>query len=250
MRATDRPQFSQRWWLAEKPADVEGDELANALAEVEDALANERRHHEAESIDACLHALQTVATAVDRTIKQCDKKKHKNEIAVLKKFDDLVRTEKKRLQEAKKALDEAGDEQEDGDAEDESKLFDKDYLYKMLKLMRSSGKELRFGFGLNTNAPEASKLLLKRKGKPELLFKALKKTGEFSNRLLTYGYASADPSDGKTLVFRLEQGAGEPPQIIKLGRRYLRADKQLRFRKLKVVLPGGQTLEDTEPDTE
>jgi len=249
MRATDRPQFSQRWWLAEKPDEIEGEELASALADVEHALANEHRRRDADSIDECLDALLAVGTAVDKTIKQCDKKKHKNEIAVLKKYDELIKSEKKRLQAAREALDTAADE-EDDDAEDEDKLFDKDYLYKMLKLMRSSGKELRFGFGLNSNTPEASKLLLKRKGKPELLFKALKKTGEFSNRLLTYGYASPDPSDGKTLVFRLEQGAGEPPQIIKLGRRYLRSDKQLRFRKLKVVLPGGQTLEDTEPDTE
>jgi hypothetical protein len=120
----------------------------------------------------------------------------------------------------------------------------------MIKLLKSAGKELRFAFGLDTNSPEASKLVLKRKGKPEQLFKILKKSGEFTSRVLTYGIAVADPNDGKTLVFRLADGANEPPQIIKAGRAFLRADKGLRFRKLKLVLPGGRTVEDNEPDTE
>jgi hypothetical protein len=120
----------------------------------------------------------------------------------------------------------------------------------MMKLLKSTGKELNFGFGLDTKNPEASKLVITRKGKPERLFKALKKTGEFTNRLITYGTALPDPQDGKTLVFKLAESAGEPPQILKLGRRFLRADKALKFRKLKLILPGGQTFEDSEPDTE
>ncbi|HEY3395339.1 MAG TPA: hypothetical protein VGK58_21740, partial [Lacipirellulaceae bacterium] len=112
------------------------------------------------------------------------------------------------------------------------------------------GKELRFSFGLNTQTPEASRLVLARKGNPERLFKILKRTGEFSNRLLTYGYAVSDPEQKKTLVFRLEESAGEPPQVIKLGRRFLRNDKSLYFRKLKLILPGGETIEDTDPDPE
>ncbi len=48
----------------------------------------------------------------------------------------------------------------------------------------------------------------------------------------------------------MAENAGEPPQIQKLGRLFLRSDKGLKFRKLKLILPGGQTLEDTEPDTE
>jgi hypothetical protein len=120
----------------------------------------------------------------------------------------------------------------------------------MLKLLRSTGKELNFGFGLDTKNPAGSKLLLARKGKPEKLFKALKQTGEFSNRLICFGTAVPDAQDGKTLVFKLAENAGEPPQIQKLGRQFLRSDKSLKFRKLKLVLPGGQTLEDTEPDME
>jgi hypothetical protein len=255
MKASQKPELSKKWWSSEKPAEIKGAELEKALAEAEKAVVEAEKKGDPRSITSALTALAAVESAVEKTIKkECDKKKHKDVIAVLEKFYALLKAETSRLQalgqQAAAGPAAADSAEEDEEEEDESKLFDKDYLYKMLKLMRGSGKELRFGFGLNTNAPEASKLLLKRKGKPELLFKALKKTGEFSNRLLTYGYASADPSDGKTLVFRLEQGAGEPPQIIKLGRRYLRADKQLRFRKLKVVLPGGQTLEDTEPDTE
>jgi hypothetical protein len=52
------------------------------------------------------------------------------------------------------------------------------------------------------------------------------------------------------LVFKLAESAGEPPQIQKLGRQFLRSDKNLKFRKLKLILPGGQTLEDNEPDPE
>jgi hypothetical protein len=120
----------------------------------------------------------------------------------------------------------------------------------MIKLLKGDGKELKFAFGLNTQSPEASKLVLSRKGKADRLFKILKGTGDFSNRTLTYGSASPDPESKKTLVFRLEESAGEPPQIIKLGRRFLRADKKLYFRKLKVMMPGGQMFQDDEPDTE
>jgi hypothetical protein len=120
----------------------------------------------------------------------------------------------------------------------------------MMKLLKSTGKELRFGFGLNTQAPENSTLLLARKGQPERLQKMLKKSGDFSNRLITYGTAKPDPQNGKVLIFQLTESAGEPPQILKLGRRFLRSDNNLKFRKLKLVLPGGQEFEDNEPDSE
>ena len=97
--------------------------------------------------------------------------------------------------------------------EDEGKLFEPDYLYKMIKVLRSSGKELNFGFGLNKQSPEASRLLLARKGKPEKLYRALKQTGQFSAKLLMCGHALPDPTNGKVLVFRLEEDANEPPQI-------------------------------------
>jgi hypothetical protein len=253
-KAASKPEISKKWWTSEKPDDIKGADLEKALAGAEKALAEEKKKSEPPTIEACLAALAEVNSAVDKTIKkECDKKKHKEFIPVLEKFFPLLKSETGRLEELKKkaakaaAADEGGEEEEE---EDEGKLFEPDYLHKMLKILRSTGKELNFGFGLNSQDPAGSKLLLARKGKPEKLFKALKQTGNFSNRLICFGTAMPDAQDGKTLVFKLAENAGEPPQIQKLGRQFLKSDKALKFRKLKLVLPGGQTLEDTEPDTE
>jgi hypothetical protein len=249
MKASDRPQISKKWWTSEKPSDIKGAELEKALQAAEKALADEKRKSDERSIEAAAGALADMESAVDKTVKkECDKKKHKDVITVLEKFYDLIKAETQRLEEAKEKQSAAGEDGEE--EEDDNKLFDKEYVYKMIKIMKSGGTELRFGFGLNPQTPESSRLVLARKGKPERLFKALKKTGDYSNRLMTYGYAMPDPQSGKTLVFRLEESAGEPPQIVKLGRRFLRNDNKLYFRKIKVVLPGGQTVEDDEPDTE
>jgi len=253
MKASDKPQLVKKWWTSEKPADVKGADLEKALAAVETALGKESAK-DAGSLDTCQAALRDVEGAVDKTIKkELDKKKHKDDISVLEKFYGLIKLEMKRLDEAKANLaaraenDGAGDDGEE--EEDEGKLFEPDYLYKMIKLVKS-GKELNFGFGLNKETPESSRLLLARKGKPDKLFRALKQCGEFSTRLLMCGRACPDPANGKVLVFRVEEGENEPPQILKAGRRFLRANKNLRFRKLKLVTPGGQTFEDTDPDSE
>jgi len=251
MKASDKPQFSKKWWDSERPPELKAAELDKALPKAEKALAEQRRKDgDPRAIDECLSALEAVSTAAAKTIKQCDKKQHKDLITVLRKYDDLVKEESSRLERLQEqiAKDEADGKEDEEDEVDEGKLFEKDYLYKMMKMLKSGGKQFNFGFGLNPRAPESSRLLLKRKGKPEALFKALKKTGEFNNRLLTYGVAQADPSDGKTLVFRLGKGANEPPRILKLGREFLRSDKGLKFRKLAIVLPGGKALQDTEPD--
>jgi hypothetical protein len=253
MKANDRPQISKKWWNTEKPSDIKGAELEKALQTAEKALEEQKKRSDAKSLDACMAALADVNSAAEKTLKkELDKKKHKDCITVLEKYDGLIKAELKRLEEAKAKLKKTGEENgEDAEEEeDENKLFEKDYLYKMIKVLKSSGKELRFGFGLNTQAPESSKLVLARKGSPEKLFKLLKRTGDYSSRTLTYGFAAPDPEQKKTLVFRLEESAGEPPQIIKLARRFLRNDKSLYFRKLKIVMPGGQTVEDNEPDTE
>jgi hypothetical protein len=247
MKATDKPEFSQEWWESERPPDIKPSELDKALPKVEKSLAEQRkRSDDPRAIETCLSALRAVPQAAAKTIKLCDKKKHKSEIAVLKKFDDLVTAEVKRLESLRKKLEEGGEDDEDDEEESDDKIFQKDYLYKMIKVLKSAGKEMNFGFALDTKNPEASKLVLARKGKPERLFKALKATGDFSNRLITYGKAVPDPHDGKTLVFKLAQSAGEPPQVVKLGRRFLQADKGLKFRKLRLVLPGGRTFDDTE----
>jgi hypothetical protein len=246
MKSTDRPQLSQQWWEEEKPDDLGATELDDVLPDVESALAEQRKHDDdLDAVTACIEALRAVPSAASKTIKSCDKKKHKNEIAVLKKYDALVSAEVKRLEKIQKKLEEQGKEEED-EEEDEDKIFQKDYLYKMVKMLKSTGKALNFGFALDNKNPGASKLLLTRKGKPERLLKALKRTGEFSDRQITYGTAAPDAKDGKTLVFKLAESAGEPPQVLKLGRQFLQSDKGLKFRKLKLVLPGGKTFDDAE----
>jgi hypothetical protein len=253
MKASDKPQISKKWWTSEKPGDVKGVELEKALQAAEKALADEKKKSDPNLIDACMTMLRELCSAADKTIKkELDKKRHKDEITVLEKYDGLVKFEVKRLEEAKARLSASqnGDgKNEDDEEENENKLFDKEYLFKMMKLLKSTGKELRFGFGLNTKAPENSTLLLARKGQPERLQKMLKSSGDFSNRLITYGIAKPDPQNGKVLIFQLTESAGEPPQILKLGRRFLRSDNNLKFRKLKLIV-GGRTFEDTEPDPE
>jgi hypothetical protein len=252
MKAGDKPQISKKWWTSEKPSDIKGVDLEKALSNAEKALAEAEKKQEPAAIDACLTALKGVETAADKTIKkECDTKKHKDVSSVLAKYAELIKSESSRLEELKKkAAKPAAAKAPGEDEEEDGKLFEPDYLYTMLKLLRSTGKELNFGFGLDTKNPAGSKLLLARKGKPEKLFKALKQSGNFSNRLICFGTAVPDTQDGKTLVFKLAENAGEPPQIQKLGRQFLRSDKSLKFRKLKLILPGGQTLEDTEPDLE
>jgi hypothetical protein len=250
MKATAKPELSKKWWTSEKPADIKRDSLTDALGAVEKALAEEKKKKgDEKAIQAALAACGELEDAVNKTIKNdCNPKTHKDVITVLKKYFPLIKDETSRLE---KLLAEAG-EGADGEDEEETddKIFQPDYLYKMLKLLKSTGKELNFGFGLDTKNPEASKLVLTRKGKPDRLFKALKGTGAFSNRLITYGKAVPDAQDGKTLVFKLAESAGEPPQVLKLGRRFLRSDKGLKFRKLRLIMPGGQTFNDTEPDPE
>ena len=252
MKSSDKPQFAKKWWMSEKPSDVKGANLEKGLAVVEKALADAKSKADVDSIDTCLAALRDLGGIVDNTIKkELDKKTHKDCIVVLEKFEGLIKAELKRLEDDKAELafeGKKGEEDEDAEA-DEGKLFEPDYLYKMIKVLRSSGKELNFGFGLNRESPEASRLLLARKGMPEKLFRALKQTGQFSAKLLMCGHAMPDPVNGKVLVFRLEENANEPPQILKAGRRFLRNDKNLRFRKLKLVV-GGTTYEDTDPDVD
>ena len=118
-------------------------------------------------------------------------------------------------------------------------IFQKKYLHRMIKLLKSTGREVNFGFAVNPRNPEESQLLLKRKGNPQQLFKQLKKTGDYTSKQITFGRARLDEQDGKTIVFELDAKAGEPPQILKLARVFLRSDNKLKFRKLKLVPPGG-----------
>jgi hypothetical protein len=244
MQASTKPQLSKKWWTSQKPAEIKGADLAAALEATEKALAHEKKKSDETSIDAALASLDDLDSAVDKTIKnECDKTKHKDLIAVLEKYDDVISAETTRLEKRKAELPDGDDDEDEEETED--KLFDRDYLCKLLTLLKSTGKPLKFGFGLDARSPEASQLLLSKKGKAEKLKKHLKKAG-VENRMITFGTAMPDPQDGKTLVFRLEESAKEPPQIVKLARRFLRSDPKLKFRKIKLVLPGGQTFEDTD----
>ena len=210
MKATDKPELSEDWWDEVRPDGLKSCALDDLLPDVEEALDEQQKNDDdIDAIDECLSLLDDVPAAAAKTAKLCDKQKDKILIAVLAKYPAVVKQESSRLEKLKKQLEKEQDEDEDDedDEEDENKLFDKDRLYKMVKLLKNGGKQLNFGFGLNTNAPEASKLVFSRKGNPEKLFKALKKTGEFNNRTMTCGVASADPSDPNTLLLKLEAGA-------------------------------------------
>src|SRR3989304_520439 len=156
MKASDKPEISKKWWTSEKPDEIKGQELEKALANAEKALADP------------------------------DKKKHKEVIAVLEKYEDLIAEESQRLEEAKAALAQSADgEQED---EEEKGGLKEEYLARMIKKLRS-GDQLNFCFGLDKSTPEDSRLVLCNKRDPERLKKILKGTGEFSNRLMKVGNA-------------------------------------------------------------
>jgi hypothetical protein len=250
MNSSDKPEFSKRWWKSEKPDEIRGSDLGKALGAAEKALAQEERKPTESSIDDCLLALNDLGSVVERTIKkECDRAKHRDVISVLEKFDRLIQEEVERLQKARLTVEDEDEDDEDDEDEEESegKLFERDHLCKMIKRVRNGG-ELNFCFGLDKSSPENSCLLLNPRGKPETLLKMMKRTGRFSNRLMTYGHATADPDNPKTLLFRLVESADEPPQILKLSRQFLRSDRTLQFRKIKIVLPGGESIEDTDDE--
>lgn len=244
MKINDKPQISKSWWTGEKPNDVKGADLEKALANAEKSLNKVDGKADSKSIEDGIASLADLEKAVDKTIKkELDKKSHKTEISVLDKFYALIKAETKRLTEALADLDEG-----EADEDEEGKLFQKDYLHKMMALMKSTDKQLNFALGLNPKSPGDCVLLLARKGKPEKLFRMLKGTGEFSKIQMTCGVAKPDPNNSKVLELHLGEGESEPPQALKTGRVFLRSDKGLKFRKLKFVSADGKVSEDTEPD--
>jgi len=76
------------------------------------------------------------------------------------------------------------------------------------------------------------------------LRKILKQTGDFSNRLMTFGTCLAD---GKTLDLTLSEDAKEPSQIAKTTKQYLKNHRDLKFRKIRVHA-AGQTFEEVDED--
>ncbi len=243
MKASDKPEISKKWWLKEKPADIKGKELEGALGDCEKALADAKRKEDSDTVKAALAALASLSAAVDKTIKkECDKKKDKDLITVLGKYDDLISDEREELEKAQSAADKEADG-EDEDSEEEKGILKPEYLERMIKLLRG-GQQLQFCFGLNKQAPAESRLLLCNKRKPERLHKALRQTGDFSNRLMTFGTCTGE---GKILQFNLSDDAKEPSQIVKLAKEYLKAHRELKYRKLRIIA-GGETFEEDMPE--
>src|SRR5207248_6428613 len=116
MKASNKPEISKKWWTSEKPADIKGADLEKALAACEKALAGaDKKNCDADTIKAALASLESLSDAVEKTIKkECDKKKHKDLITVLGKFDDLIGDHSEELE---KNLSE--DEEDDAEKEDE-----------------------------------------------------------------------------------------------------------------------------------
>jgi hypothetical protein len=211
--------------------------LERALGSAERAL-EDAEDETPESLEAGLAALKSLNATVGKTIKSgCDKTKHKDVIAVLKKFDALIQAEQKRLQKIHEAI--ADEDDEESEDEDEDKgILKPAYLTRMIKQLRG-GSTLQFCIGLNKRAPEASRLLLCNKRESDRLHKILKRTGEFSDRQLTYGQAAAD---GKVLEFKLSDDAKEPSQIVKLAKEFLKGNRDLKFKKVRIVA-GGESFE-------
>src|SRR5262249_41992271 len=117
LKSNSKPEISKKWWTSEKPDDIKGVDLEKALAKAEKALEDKEKKSDERTVDDCLKALKELESAVDKTIKkECDKKKHKDVIAVLEKFFALIKEENGRLSElAEKAG--KGGENEDGEKE-------------------------------------------------------------------------------------------------------------------------------------
>ena len=236
-----KPEISKKWWSKEKPADIKGKELDGALGDCEKALAEAGKKQDGDTLQAALDALEAVSDAIDKTIsKECDKKKHKDLIATLEKLGGIVEAKQKELEKAQEACDkEKGKDGEDDEDEDAKTVFKPEYLARMIKMLRG-GEMLQFALGLDKHNPPASKLVLCNKRKPERLYKMLKRTGEFANRLLTFGTASGD---GKILQLNLSEDAKEPSQIVKTAKEFFKGHRDLKYRKIRVIA-AGETFEE------
>jgi hypothetical protein len=242
MKSSDKPEFSAKWWMSKKPEDVEGADLEGALEEMVSALSANKRSGDKESIEACLEALDELSAAVDKTIsKECDRKQHKDVVTVLKKYDGLIQTEAKRLQDDLEELEQGEEAEDDEEDPSDDKLFERKYLEKCIKRLRK--KPMQFGFGLGSQ-PENCVLVLKKKGRPQQLLQIIRR--EKSLRKVTFGIARADDNDPKTMVFELE--GKQLPNLKKKGREFLRAQKLRPFRDLRLIVDGQDAEDVTEEE--
>jgi hypothetical protein len=235
-----KPEISKKWWSKEKPADIKGKELEGALGDCEKALAEASKKPDGDTLEKAIDALEAVSDAIEKTVdKECDKKKHKDLIATLEKLGDLVEDKQEELEKAQEACEKEGEDKEEDEEEDGKTVFKPEYLARMIKMLRG-GELLQFALGLNKQSPADSKLVLCNKRKPERLYKMLKQTGDFSNRLLTFGTANGD---GKILQLNLSDDAKEPSQIVKTAKGFFKGHRDLKYRKIRVIV-AGQTFEE------
>jgi hypothetical protein len=244
MKSSDKPVISKKWWTKEKPADIKGADLEKALAACEKALEEAKKKKDSESVDAALAALDDLDEAVETTVKECEKKKLKDVVTVLEKFEKLTGGERADLEKLQGALAKQADGEEESD-DDAKGVLKEEYRARMIKMLRA-GEQLQFCLGLNKQTPADSFLLLCNKRKPERLQKILKQTGDFSTRLLTFGTVKAD---GKILDLNLADNSKEPAQIAKTSKEYFKSHRDLKFRKVRVH-SAGQTFEEEEPGEE
>ena len=251
MKTSSKPQFAKKWWVSVRPTDIKGRDLEKALHHAEQALADETKRGDVRAIDSCMKAIKGVAVAAAKSIKECDKKKHKDIIAALKKFDPLIRTEIQRLDDAKnkataeKTGDEDGEPNEDG-------LLDPKYMEKCIRLLRK--RQLNFALCMPSKVEQA-KFVFARKKSPKLLFTTLNKLSKkhklgLPKNRMTFGVAAPDKEDRATLVLRLDEEAKQPMGLLKKGKKFLKQNKdQFRpFRSFKLVV-NGKVVEDI-PDPE
>jgi hypothetical protein len=237
MKASDKPEISKKWWTKEKPADIKGADLEKALGACEKSLDEAKKKKDEDSIKAALASLESLGDAVEKTIKkECDKKKHKDLITVLEKYDDLIGDEQKELEKSQSAAEKESEGEED---EEGKTVFKPEYLARMIKMLRG-GEALQFALGLNKQMPTESCLVLCNKRKSERLYKMLKQKGEFAARLLTFGTAAGD---GKVLNLTLSDDAKEPSQIVKTAKEFFKGHRDLKYRKIRVHA-GGEIFEE------
>lgn len=227
----DRPQLSAKWWSSVRPEGLDDKKiLEKALSKTEKALAKQARKPDDErSAENALVSLKTLSKVLAKALRQTNRSGHRDATQGLDGLQQLIDDERDRLESQRQRI------AEDDDDDNEGKLFEPSYAHKQAKKMKA-GSELSFAFGLDTSVPEACDLLLHRKKTPERLYKILKKTKRFPNRLMCYGKAVKDPDDKQTLLFKLSASSRVPPQrIIRAARQFFQSDRKLRFRKLRIA---------------
>jgi hypothetical protein len=234
-----KPEISKSWWVKQKFK--QKTDMDKALGSAEDALKAAEKKGDADAFKQAILELAKLKKTIEKTQKDAKKSKDDELTDILNQINDLVDEKTEELEESHSEACEKGEEGAEGEEGevDDVKLLEPDHQIKMVRILRS-GKELNFCFGMDRQSPEASKLILDRKKKPERLHQIVKMKLGIQSKLISFGRAAAD---GKILIFNLDDDSNEPSQIIKIARRFLKKNPELKFKKLRVVTPGGQAVE-------